>query len=203
MLFLLACSSLADAAADGAPREMPRPNFSCGPADCFDPVTTPAFSPLPRAAATSRDTLLVADARVDRQIVMAAIARHIVAPRAAAPAPIGAARRAGKTVRMPSARAPASVTLGPRRGAKVATSAVRASSDDARRSRSATSFPRAHRASCPNARRAPDPPFPRLRRGVPLAPHACPPVAIAVDLTRPSPRAIPSTGCRARPARRA
>lgn len=49
-------------------------------------------------------------------------------------------------------------------------------------------------------------PNPRSRGSdarVPLAPHACPPVAIAVDLTRPSPRAIPSTGCRARPARRA
>ena len=76
----------------------------------FDPVTT-GFSPLPRAAATPRDTLLVADARVDRQIVMAAIARHIVAPRGGA-RPNWSARRAGKTVRMPSARAPASVTLG-------------------------------------------------------------------------------------------
>ena len=168
----------------------------------FDPVTT-GFSPLPRAAATSRDTLLVADARVDRQIVMAAIARHIVAPRAAAPAPTGAARRAGKTVRMPSARAPASVSLGPRRGAKVATSAVRASSDDARRSRSATSFPASIARRVPTRLVFPIPRSLGSDAGVPLAPHACPPVAIAVDLTRPSPRAIPFAGCRARPARRA
>ena len=76
----------------------------------FDPVTT-GFSPLPRAAATSRDTLLVADARVDRQIVMAAIARHIVAPRAAAPAPTGArAARARPSACPPPGRPPPSLS---------------------------------------------------------------------------------------------
>ena len=126
----------------------------------FDPVTT-GF-PLSRGPRRRRDTLLVADARVDKRIVMAAIARRVAPARRRPPQSERRAARAGPSACPPPGRPPPSLSA--LAAARVATSAVRASSDDARRSRSATSFPASIARRVPTRLVLPIPRSLRIRR---------------------------------------